>query len=1228
MKRPLILKEKSANDTTFERVDGYDWSELTELYEGNSIDKIIDVAGASVTRRVTSYPTPLARMHFFEDSFQYVSEEKHFYKNTIFHEAVSHCLDVWEILFNYEIFKNKLSIREWNFSAIKELKNSHEIGHQILGKSLDLFLQQDKAVQLDGTIDRIYLISYEGHLIAGSSPYTGFFTLDFSKDEEGNTVTPFKIEVPGVPHLNYFSSIRSLTKRDKTFQEYLYKLIKSQDNINKYFEHFYGYIDKYVETTTTISRLEMENPLQILLEYNNIKKTIDAQQGNETIKITLPTYNTVASGNTKLTLLDKVKIRDTVEVEHEAKKSYIDAQNGIEVKYRSISIDEDCGFVIQATTDKHSNKKVLALKQRPEGNRKKYLSINWDDGISVPHYHSESWESRELPSWNIRHPYLVMSDLLEEYLIELPYNINDRAFHTCSVGDSQYLLPIKPLYFEFFTVDDLEKHLTVKISGINDNREVIASLTIPLVNDQIIKFERKYQVSDNFRTYEDIHNSKDGKGHIIDYNLGLTLFPFLKTSEKKFNDFYKIGCIDGELGVDREAELHFYEQTESAPLEENDKRLITTIRVPKDYQKRNIAGSKYYELVRNTDNVNNRGDFDYIQAKVYAAGKAESIKGLIIPKWNNNRAKAMQTNKFTFAVDFGTTNSHVAYKKEGGNPTPFSITEGKLHIERLDKEMDKQNISSTEKFDYKDKSLDDFVDRVIRKQRMEFIPSIIGDVYSFPLRTAVSQTSISQVTKGGFNLFGNTNIAFGLNRDAYSNKELSISTAYTDLKWSSDPLNQERVDVFIKELLYMMRTMVILNDGNPNLTKLYWFTPLNMAPTIYKNLSDVWTNNFAKIFHTGQKAISISESEAPYYDSIDKFNTNDVLTIDIGGMTTDILYIQAKQPIFGSSFSFAGNALYGDFPSLEAKKDNGFVRAFAEDIESNIEAAINNTKNAYKRTMYKESLTFYKSALANPMTRSEDIINFFYSDDNFRFSEILKNSHDFKIVFLLHYMGILYHSAQIIEDTDNSCPADIYFSGNGSKMFNIINAADKSILNRIATRIFSKVLNEEVKIEIHLSENPKEASCNGALKSGLAHSQKPTKDLKHIHIGENITWGDNPPTKPKEATYEEIQQARKNFNAQSSEYYKFVDLFFEIYEAEDFAYNFAIKLDTTKLKHLLKDDDDTGNFHFRGTNWQTHKGSDRKAPITETVFFYPLMGAINKVLTNLANKRKGVTSIL
>jgi hypothetical protein len=743
------------------------------------------------------------------------------------------------------------------------------------------------------------------------------------------------------------------------------------------------------------------------------------------------------------------------------------------------------------------------------------------------------------------------------------------------------------------------------------------------VNSNVITFSREYQYDSQFRTYDNIWASQQGKGAIIEYQVGILIFPFVRTNNVAYNDFYKVACIDGELNIKKAVELSFYEQNEQSKIPLAGARLIKKPRVPKGFGTDEV-GSTYYELI---GNGKNRGDFDYLQVKFSLNRDKQNtaISGLVIPKWD---LVNLDGGSFTFAVDFGTTNSHIAYKKgdiaSPARPQSFSSLD-KLLVQRLDKITAQHGFSTkTENYDSKSKYDERFIALLARVQRDEFIPSVLGEVYSFPFRTAVAQAKTQHVGVGSFNLFGNTNIAFSLNRrQAPIDDENATLKIYPDLKWRNDENTRERVKIFIQEVLYLIRSKVISEGSDPSTANLYWFTPLNMSPSIYQNLAVTWTSEFQRIFRTARIPISLSESEAPSY--VVAVSTHEVMTIDIGGMTTDILYIEGRQPIFGSSFSFAGNAIYGDFPEEKIKDEaNGFVRAFKEKIEKRLTTLERDTHDSYERALYSEARGILKDNLKSSDMSSDNIVSLFYSNPNFGFVEELRNSNDFKIIFLLQYAGILYHCAKLVDSTDNSSPGEIIFSGNGSKVFTIIPNQD-NVLDKMASRVFAHVTGEDKGIRVQLSDRPKEASCEGALRSKLQAAQKPDGALKSIIVGENINWKGEKPVNP---TYDDIKKAKENFSAADSEYYKFVDFFLEIYKDLGLADIYGIRINTEVLKQVLKNDEDTGKYHFQGIDWTLGKGAVSTDPIIETVFFYPLIGAINKISHELANKKMSIHSAL
>ncbi|MEJ7677473.1 MAG: hypothetical protein WKG06_06300 [Segetibacter sp.] len=107
----------------FRKYEGYNRNEIkcwspSKVIDTNSFD--VENIGASngSSKAATAIPSPLARLELFDTAFHIVASDKSNLKgNTIYHQLVSDCLDVLQLIFN---IKNadigvgkKLWFKEW-----------------------------------------------------------------------------------------------------------------------------------------------------------------------------------------------------------------------------------------------------------------------------------------------------------------------------------------------------------------------------------------------------------------------------------------------------------------------------------------------------------------------------------------------------------------------------------------------------------------------------------------------------------------------------------------------------------------------------------------------------------------------------------------------------------------------------------------------------------------------------------------------------------------------------------------------------------------------------------------------------------------------------------------------------------------------------------------------------------------------------------------------------------
>ena len=148
-----------------------------------AIDSIPDPVGATDKKEITSIPSPFARMDLVKRAFKYVAEHG-LEGKTAYHKLVSDSLDVGQIFFNIEKYRNIIEIVVWDKkNHIQQLEDSIDKEHVRLGKTYQTYIQQDGDEYNFNQMDCIYLLNYIDktgpemmNIIGATSPATLFFT--------------------------------------------------------------------------------------------------------------------------------------------------------------------------------------------------------------------------------------------------------------------------------------------------------------------------------------------------------------------------------------------------------------------------------------------------------------------------------------------------------------------------------------------------------------------------------------------------------------------------------------------------------------------------------------------------------------------------------------------------------------------------------------------------------------------------------------------------------------------------------------------------------------------------------------------------------------------------------------------------------------------------------------------------------------------------------------------
>ena len=782
-----------------------------------------------------------------------------------------------------------------------------------------------------------------------------------------------------------------------------------------------------------------------------------------------------------------------------------------------------------------------------------YTQARWSSTNKAPITDSTPWRERILPFDGAHYPYLTISDFLSDTIIKMPnMKINNKAFFdgNCNAENDGYLLPLTNLFFNFFTTDELMGKVGNKpmIELHRNAGGVTATLRIP-VKGGTIEYQRTY-----FNNSEPRIDKDNNDGAVKEFDFTFVSFPNI-AFEPSTKPFYRYGLIT-DFAPSFNAALECYNGSEQQEAE---------------------------AIIRNDNNAN------YKQCKTYAIEGnlithlficINDYKGVVVPKL----FKQSGTDEYTFAVDFGTTNTHVEYSVNNTPAKPFDITDLDIQLCYLS-----NDISAEDEYLYD----------------ADFIPTLIGgnSTFRFPLRTTLLEPKNINWERSVIPM-AHVNIPFTYEK----RKTYDYERILTNLKWSNDTLNAEKVKRYIETLFLLLRNKVILNHGNLKKTKIVWFYPISMTQARFVQFRGIWQDAYQKYFGGEIDNIAaMTESVAPfeyYRNSVSA--ASDLVTIDIGGGTTDIVIAQNGEVKHITSFRFAANSIFGDaYVSTNGSKQNGILRMFG----SQIDHVLSQNNLGDLRRVYTtlcdinnsaDVASFFFSLIDNKDIQNKNIV------DAVNFNRLLQLDTKQKVVFLVFYVAILYHLANLMKAKGIDIPRHIAFSGNGSKVISVL-STDKKTLEKFTQLIFAKIFGkpaDSLSI-VDMIQNPKEATCKGGISNRQSQDYDTIDGLKVILKGiDNQSFITN-------ETYRQIsdiQNYEQQIIKQTSTFLHFVlDL------DKDFNFQKKFGIDN-RVYPILK----SVCANLTDLETYTKKGLEQKMAevnpddvIEETFFFYPLNGLLN-----------------
>lgn len=1106
-----------------------DWG-ASQKYGSAVIEQIQDPNGDTSKKEITSIPSPFARVDLVKTAFRKVAEMG-VEGNTMHHKLVSDALDVAQIFFEYDKFKDKIDIIVWEKNkCIDELKNSPFDSHKQLGDVIDTYIKQDGAVYNFDKMDRMYILNYkhgssgELNVLGATSPATLFFT-------PANDLTECKF---GSGNDIFFDDdLRPLYRRDVDFQVFLYSLRKATVG----FATLFPEVEKYMVESLKLMSPETRNKINNLIATDYLNN-FDS----------IPINNN--AGNTVFII------------------------NGMEYRTRRpnpLMITEVSGFVIKsdsmpdATID---GKKPLILPVDTYTLNTIYTQEPWNSHTKVPRINNIPPKERALPDDGAKYPYLTMGDFLTDTIVKMPYEIDKANYFDGNIDAANgcsYLLPLTDRFFQFFTVKDLKEKVMSDgkkmFELVNNASGVTVVLRIP-IRRSYIEYRHIYTKDAS----ED--DKRDYKfGGIVENKIGLGIIPFVKFPDN----------------VDKHYRVAFYDKTKASNvrLTYMDGETIVpssdVVSCKKDTSL-NICGHETYVVQDN---------FDRIKVEF-----GDSVKGYIIPLFPEKGGQ----RQYTFAVDYGTTNTHIEYCTDSNRtPVMFDIKENEVQLRKLHKQYTDRDINSG------------FVE--------DFIPDTIGNnVYSFPMRTVFApNVSINY----------NTNpVAMADGRIPFLYEKRYIPTwndVKTEMKWGGVP--DGLLKMHIETIFILLRNKVVLNNGNLADTKIIWFYPASMTEDKVIKFKSFWNEAYVKYF--GQNTaniVNVSESVAPYCHFIETQGAaNETVTIDVGGGTTDVLVVQNAEPKMLMSFRYASNAIFGDSYN-SSPSQNGFVKTYLKAFE-----------NVLKDNNMLELTQALKQI--EDTHKSSDIITFLFSlqgekvknNDQLDFLKKLQKDDKLRYVFIIFYSSIVYFIAKTMKAKGLKKPKTVAFSGNGARTLSIL-STDNDMISRFVKLIFDTVYdNYDGAIEVKMEKNPKIATCKGGIQSiyGTAGEKMKTYDdidnLKEIVVGDNLVSDID-----RRLTYGQItEDLRKAVVSSVEEFFTFL---FDMHRNNREFLTTKLGADGASLnivkdfclgsegKQVLEDALSKGyNKKFKEVNEEKDKA------LEDTLFFYPLVGLLHDLAWKLSH---------
>lgn len=1041
----------------------------------------------SINKMCTSIPTPFARLFLFKTAFKEIQENEEKQKGTVhrkkglYNYLVSDCLDMLEFIYYYGSHPN-FNVIEWNCQAeLEHLNNTGISGHKKISKTLKDHLDADKVLK---NINTIYIFTWNDNpedpkslpvVVGGTSPYSMVFTSPNWVREKESRGWSFRAGKNGK---NLFENDPahldppiSLSDRSERFKTFMYKLwfsctkniIPSLFHFWKYVEQSWEFYDKNEDFAKLFAGLKSSYTMSDFKEdYPTMLHCIINKDG----RLSSSTKDVSVSGDSDTVIEIPIRCQPATALKAHEDYQIRCSKIPMERSGNNASIKIDCPLFLDEEIKVSG---ALYYEDEPWNNYRK----------SMPSFNNENpnyWE-RILPGTNKPYPYLRKEDFLEDKIIGFSGVISNEHFMTGSGGDVFFLPPLKKTFFKFFGIEDLfrlnqdgtfETNNGIPVPKndlycITDNGDdtVTVTLKIPIkYNNETITVSKTYYTEDI------VFFDDPDAGRIFN----MSIFPFYKIigEEEKYNKYSVM------LGHKGNIDLHFYKldnlnnELHTQKIGNEEKKVVSSRNRTNNKQ----IDTKYYSV---------DDSFDIIEVD------AGGVKGIVLPLFK--RVK-LGTNTMVYCVDFGTTNTHIAYAIENGTaeekaPKDFSYDLKESQVVNL---YDVQSYLA-----YNTTTKREFVPEVIFQDNGN--QSVDNNQLSFPIRTTACASSkwLSDNNENTYNLFGDANVGFYFLNEVQNERKDNIYKQ--NIKWAKGDKVKKLKSAYFDEIMWLLKNKAVMSGCSMNF-KFYFTYPQAMEGNDKDDLYKLWKDarknvkagNESNNMRQDAKAHPVESIVPWYYHRRKEVEANDVyMNADIGGGTMDIVYYDPNHDEnYTYSARFAANDLWGD--GLDDQNDNNCNNAFLRGYSETLNDLATKLKDRY-------------TAFSVNAEDSSDIISFLFKYDNdYGFSNYVKRS-PLMTLLLIHASAVAYYIGLILKKDNLEVPQQLGFTGMGSKYLNIIspNPSDIAELFKSVLDYMGLDKDEISKLKVILTDKPKVVTARGGVAFHLRE-----KKLQQV---ESIVYG-------------------------------------------------------------------------------------------------------------------------